>query len=107
MAKHADEYERIVARVVKGQVTDFVKAHPSIAKGVDWYKPRDDKMTTLINSITKRVVRDLCSRHTRERVKAAMLAGTDMAVDASGTATGGPLSGTSLLGTRGKHFDKW
>ena len=64
-----DDYEKIIRPIVEGQIRDFIKGHPSILKGVNWYKPRSDKATTLMNSLSKRITRALCSEDTRERLR--------------------------------------
>lgn len=68
-----DEYERIIRRMVEGQIRSFVNDHPEVLEAVKWYKPRSDKRTTFINSIAKRIVRELCDPQSRKRVKAALL----------------------------------
>lgn len=64
----ADDYERIVRRIVEGQIRGFIKEHPTVLDGVDWYKPRRDKAKTLVNSLAKRIVRDLACQTTRARL---------------------------------------
>ena len=76
MAKKANinrEVERIVRPIVEGQIRGFLIEHPSILKGVDWYKPRTDKARTLTNSLAKRIVRDLACGTTSCRLAAALL----------------------------------
>lgn len=92
-----DEFERIIRPIVEGQIRGFLKEHPKIVDAVDWYKPRKhDKATTFVNSLAKRLVRDICCAHSRARIKAALLeALAENAVDASGTATGGEQAGRS------------
>lgn len=70
----SDELERIIRPIVEGQIRGFIKEHPSILKGVDWYKPSTDKARTLSNSLSKRIVRDLLCPTTRARLVAAVLA---------------------------------
>lgn len=65
--------EKIVRPIVEGQIRGFIKEHPSILKGVDWYKRRDDKSVTLVNSLSKRIVRDLTCPTTRARLEMALL----------------------------------
>jgi hypothetical protein len=68
-----DKFDKIIKATVEGQIKGFIKEHPSILKGVDWYKPRSDKTTTLINSLSKRIVRDLTCSSTRARLEEALL----------------------------------
>lgn len=69
-----DPLERVIRPIVEGQIRGFLKEHPSVLDGVDWFKPRkDDKMTTFVNSLSKRVVRDLVCEHTRARLEKALL----------------------------------
>ncbi len=57
----SDELERVIRPIVEGQIRGFLKEHPVIVEAVDWYRPRDDKAVTFINSLAKRIVRDLTS----------------------------------------------
>lgn len=68
-----DDLEKIIRPIVEGQTRGFLKEHPSIVEAVDWYKPRSDKATTFINSLGKRIVRDLVCGKTTARMKAALL----------------------------------
>lgn len=80
--------ERIVRPIVEGQIRGFLKEHPALVDAVDWYKPRkDDKTKTFVDSLAKRIVRDLACRTTTARLKAALLAlGPDAhAASANGT----------------------
>ncbi len=83
-----DDYERIIRAIVEGQIKGFLKEHPEVVKAVDWYKPRADKTTTFVNSLAKRIVRDLCSPHSRQRVEAALAGMSSAGGGGSGTATG-------------------
>ena len=76
-----DELERIIRPIVEGQIRGFLKEHPPIVEAVDWFKPSKDKTMTFINSLAKRIVRDLTCASTSARLAAAL----------SGTATGLPL----------------
>lgn len=73
--KPSDPIEAIIAPIVEGQIRGFLKEHPSIVEAVDWYKPRDDKAKTFVNSLAKRIVRDLACPMTRARLAAALLEG--------------------------------
>ena len=68
-----DPLEKIIRPIVEGQIRGFIKEHPSILDGVDWYKPRHDKATTLIGSLSKRIIRDLACPVVRARLAAALL----------------------------------
>ena len=65
--------EKIIRPIVEGQIRGFIKEHPSILKGVDWYKPRTDPAVTLTNSLAKRIVLDLTCGNTAARLAAALL----------------------------------
>ncbi len=67
-----DELERIIRPIVEGQVRSFTNDHPEVVDAVDWYKPRADKRQTLVNSLSKRIVRDLLCADTRMRLVAAL-----------------------------------
>ena len=77
------ELEKIIRPIVEGQIRGFIKEHPSILSGVDWYKPRQDRAVTLTNSLTKRIVRDLTCGMTAARLAAAF----------AGTCSGDPPNG--------------
>jgi hypothetical protein len=84
-----DKLEKIIRPIVEGQIRGFLKEHPPIVEAVDWYKPRKDKETTFINSLAKRIVRDLVCPTSRARLAEALLA----------AATGAPLNSTAALAT--------
>ena len=68
------ELEKIVKPIVEGQIRGFLKEHPSVLDGVDWYKPRKgDKATTFTNSLSKRIVRDLTCGMTAARLTKALM----------------------------------
>lgn len=69
----ADPLEKIIRPIVEGQIRGFLKEHPSIIKAVDWYKPRTDKEKTFVNSLSKRIVRDLLCANSKARIRAALL----------------------------------
>lgn len=69
-----EELERIIRPIVEGQIRGFLKEHPEIVEAVTWYKPRKDKAQTFVNSLSKRIVRDLTCRTTSARIEAAVLA---------------------------------
>lgn len=68
-----DSLEKIIRPIVEGQIKGFLKEHPEVLERVTWYKPRQDRTQTFINSLAKRIVRDLCCPQSRERVRAALL----------------------------------
>lgn len=82
-----DKLEKIIRPIVEGQIRGFLKEHPPIVEAVDWYKPRKDKETTFINSLAKRIVRDLVCPTSRARLAEALLA----------PATGAPHNSTVEL----------
>lgn len=68
------QLERIVRPVVEGQIRGFIKEHPGILKGVDWYKkPGSDKAKVLCGSLTKRIVMDLTCGTSAARLVAALV----------------------------------
>lgn len=74
--------EKIIRPIVEGQIRGFLKEHPVVVDAVDWYKPRRDKATTLVNSLSKRIVRDLTCGMTTARLETALLdAATDTPSD--------------------------
>lgn len=112
-----DQLERIIRPIVEGQIRGFLKEHPSIVDAVDWYKPRkDDKATTFINSLAKRIVRDLVCPIVRARMATALLefklteqpestvAGITAATDGGAGTPTGPADATERLLCEG--FDR-
>lgn len=71
--------EKVIRPIVEGQILGFLKEHPTIVDAVDWYKPREDRGVTFINSLAKRIVRDLTCDMTTARLAAALL---EIATDA-------------------------
>lgn len=65
--------EKIIRPIVEGQIRGFLKEHTSIIAAVDWYPRRKDKAQTFINSLSKRIVRDLTCGMTAARLEAALL----------------------------------
>lgn len=65
--------EKVIRPIVEGQIRGFLKEHPSIVEAVDWYPRRPDKATTFVNSLSKRIVRDLSCGITAARLAAVML----------------------------------
>ena len=63
-----DELERIIRPIVEGQIRGFLKEHPLIVEAVDWFKPSKDKTMTFINSLAKRIVRDLTCASTNHLI---------------------------------------
>ena len=86
--------ERIIRPIVEGQVRSFINDHPEVLDAVKWFKPRKDKRQTLVNSITKRIVRDLLCEQTLMRLGSALSGiSAGQADDASPVNTSG---GTAL-----------
>lgn len=67
-----DALEAIIRPIVEGQLRSFTHDHPEVIDAVDWYKPRADKRTTFVNSVGKRILRDLLCSETRMRLGAAI-----------------------------------
>jgi hypothetical protein len=65
--------EAIIRPIVEGQIRGFLKEHPSVLQGVDWYKRRTDKATTFTNSLAKRIIRDLTCGNVAARLETALL----------------------------------
>lgn len=92
------QLEKIIRPIVEGQIRGFLKEHPKIVEAVDWYKPRTNKTDTFVNSLAKRIVRDLCCSHSTGRIEAAILA-SDLGTQpeaGNGTVT---VAGNGALGT--------
>jgi hypothetical protein len=69
------ELEKIIRPIVEGQIRGFIKEHPSILKGVDWYRVKGrDPAQSLIGSLSKRIVRDLTCGINSARLAATFLA---------------------------------
>jgi hypothetical protein len=69
-----DRLERIIRPIVEGQIRGLVKEHPSILRGVDWYKDKSRYPTeVLVGSLSKRIVRDLTCATVRARLVAALV----------------------------------
>lgn len=68
-----NELEKIIRPIVEGQIRDFLHHHPKVLDGVDWYKPRKNKAETFVNSLSKRIVRDLTCETSLARLRAALL----------------------------------
>ena len=73
MTQQATGLEGVIRPIVEGQIRSFVNDHPEVAGAIDWYKPRKDKAQTFINSLSKRIIRDLLCKETRVRLIAALL----------------------------------
>ena len=68
-----DELEKIVRPIVEGQIRSFTYDHPEVLDAVNWYKPRADKRINFVNSVSKRVLRDLLSVETRARITKSLV----------------------------------
>lgn len=71
--KQIDALERVIRPIVEGQIRGFAKEHPECVEAVNWFKPRRDKQITFVNSLAKRIVRDLLCPISRARIEAALL----------------------------------
>ena len=68
-----DPLEQVIRPIVEGQIRSFTYDHPEVVEAVKWFKPRDDKRVTFINSVAKRILRDLLCPDTRARLAAALV----------------------------------
>lgn len=69
----SEKLARIVRPIVEGQIRGFCKEHPGVLNAVDWYKgKKSDKTTTFVNSISKRIVRDLLCKANVDRIEDAL-----------------------------------
>lgn len=93
------ELERVVRPIVEGQIRSFINDHPEVASSVDWYKPRQDKAQTFVNSLSKRIIRDLLCKETRARLIAALL---ELSTEAP--RNDGPVMASGIDGGRGGSF---
>lgn len=67
-----DQLEKIIRPIVEGQIRSFTFDHPEVIEVVKWFKPRSDKRVTFVNSLAKRIVRDLLCPTTRARLVEAL-----------------------------------
>lgn len=73
MTEITDPLERVIRPIVEGQVRGFAKEHPGVLNGVTWYKgKKHSTLATFVNSVSKRVVRDLVCPESRARIEAAL-----------------------------------
>lgn len=91
-----DPLERVLRPIVEGQVRSFVSDHPEVVKAVAWYKRCEDNRTTFVNSVSKRILRDLLCADTRVRLINA-LSGMGTA-DARGDAPCHRIVGARMAG---------
>ena len=93
-----DPLEKVIRPIVEGQLRSFTYDHPEIVEAVNWYKKRPDKRVTFINSVAKRIVRDLLCPSTRARLAAALVEvsncedGNDVGLSWVSGPTGGGVS---------------
>lgn len=99
--------EKIIRPIVEGQVRGFAKEHPALVEAVDWYNKTDrdgrrlkSKQDTFVDSLAKRIVRDLTCGRNSARLAAALLERRtgESPTDASGMGTGsiaGPVGNDS------------
>lgn len=64
--------ERVVRPIVEGQIRCFLKAHPAIHEAVDWKHPYESGIDAIVNSIGKRLTRELVCKNVRERIRQAL-----------------------------------
>jgi hypothetical protein len=108
-----DALEKVIRPIVEGQLRGFVKEHPEVLDGVTWYKgDRHDKVTAFVNSIAKRINRDLLCPTSRARMAAALLQShrdkPSLSAVALVTAAGQPALGViSERGLRRFRFLRW
>lgn len=91
------DLEKIIRPIVEGQIRGFLKEHPKIVEAVDWYKPRQNKTDTFVNSLAKRIVRDLCCSHSTGRIEAAVMA-SDLGAQSKAGDGISPVAGNGALG---------
>jgi hypothetical protein len=71
-----DPLEKVLRPIIEGQVRSFANDHPEVVEAVTWFKPRADKKVTFVNSVTKRILRDLLCPTSRARLRAALVEDT-------------------------------
>jgi hypothetical protein len=67
--KPADSYEKIISRIVEGQIKSFLHAHPEVAEG--WAgkrSPGKTKAMAVTDSLAKRITRELISPQVRAQI---------------------------------------
>jgi len=79
-----DALESVIRPIIEGQVRSFANDHPECVAAVDWFKPRNDKKLTFVNSVSKRIVRDLLCSENRVRLVSALRSIDDGSVTANG-----------------------
>lgn len=68
-----DPLEKVIRPIVEGQIRGFAKEHPGVLNGVTWYKgKKHGTLATFVNSMSKRVVRDLVCAENRLRIEDAL-----------------------------------
>ena len=68
-----DALELVLRPIVEGQVRSFANDHPEVIEAVNWYRRRADRRLTFVNSVSKRILRDLLCPETRMRLMAALV----------------------------------
>jgi hypothetical protein len=86
-----DPLEAVLRPIVEGQVRSFANDHPEVVEAVNWFKPRADKKQTFVNSVSKRIIRDLLCSETRVRLVQAL--GGSLPTEAEGEGTGDCTTG--------------
>lgn len=101
-----DPLERVIRPIVEGQIRSFTYDHPEVVDAVNWFKPRKDKRETFVNSLAKRVVRDLLCPMSRARLEAALVElAAASAVEGKPGTTDGLTEGADLKGSLGSHVN--
>lgn len=79
-----DPLERVIRPIVEGQLRSFAADHPEVCSAVNWFRPREDKRETFVNSAAKRILRDLLCAETRARMAAALVEAATASADEEG-----------------------
>lgn len=97
----AEALEAVLRPIVEGQIRSFANDHPEVLCAVNWFKPRKDRKSTFVNSVAKRIMRDLLCTETRVRIGVACSASTSGAGDLDRAAIGrGPRGSGISPGTQ-------
>lgn len=94
-------YEQIIKAIVEGQIKNFIDGHPGLLDCVVWFRPRKDlegKKQTFVNSVSKRLIQDLTSEETKQRIRIALADG--LLLEQEGAAPT-PIPGRVAPGERG------
>lgn len=72
-----DELERIIRRTVEGQIKCFLTAHPEVSEAWTGKTTHKTKQQAVIDSLSKRISRDLTSPDKRRQMKRALDGGPE------------------------------